>query len=56
MVHVILGILPTSPNWCCYTTLWKSKHWQCSVTAGYYRRKLHQMCLSFTEVDHSHVP
>jgi len=22
-----------SPNWCCYTTLWKSKHRKCHITA-----------------------
>ena len=34
---------PTSSNYCCYTTLWKSKNKKCNITVGYYQRKLHQM-------------
>jgi len=34
---------PTSPNYCCYTILWKLNHQKCNITVGYYQRKLHQM-------------
>ena len=31
-IHVAVWTSPTSPNWCCYTTLWKSKHQKCTWT------------------------
>ena len=43
MAHVTVWTLPKSPNYCCYTTLWKSKKTKCNITAGYYHRKLHQL-------------
>ena len=54
--HVKVWTSPTSPNWCCYSTLWKSKHRKCNklITAGYHQRKLHQMYHSFIKVDQGH--
>ena len=47
-----VGTLPTSPNYCCYTTVWMSKQWKCNITVGYYQRKLHRMYrICFIEMD-----
>jgi len=54
MAHVTVWTSLTSPNYCCYTTLWKSKHRKCNITAGYHQRKLHQMYHSFIKVDQGH--
>ena len=57
MPHVMAWTSPASPNWCCYTTLWKSKHRKCNITAGDYQRKMHKMYHSFIKVNQvHHVP
>jgi len=32
MADVLVQTSPTSPNYCCYTTLWKSKNQKCMWT------------------------
>jgi len=54
LLHLQLNIWPTSPNYCCYTTLWKSKYLKCDITVWYWWRKLHQIYHSFIKVDHRH--
>jgi len=62
MNGIIMTLWPSliSRNWCCYTTLWKSKHRKCKISAGYYQSNCIRyiiasskwtrviMCLEFT--------